>query len=1162
MSFSFDKLNQQPLAFQPKSGERFLQSAGYTRLLRISSVPDPSPTSCSSVWRRVTQLQSSIGTITNYFFAKTRKRGTTEKEEADPVDLQEPTPFSYFALQQLFPGRVPRNPDAIREVITSLGKPLDDRKLLFEDVITMLATASKLPGHGLPRRVNAFQGHFLNLLWDDLSHPPTVDLLPEHRYRSADGSHNNLTGFPLLGAARQPYARSVKPLHRIPPDIAEPEELFDAILRRDHQHDGFKQHPYGISSLLFAFANIIIHDLFWTKHEEPWQNLTSSYISLDPLYGIDLEEQEKVRDNMGENLGRGLLYNDTFASKRLLMMPPASAALLILFSRNHNRVARKVLELNERNQWKREVESLLPEQRRKQDDEIFGTARHVNCAYFTGIILSDYLQTILGTIPVDSDWRFDPRLTIKSLLGSTPKATGNSVSVEFNILYRWHSTISLGQERWLENKMAKGLPSREWDKLDSVSFQRAIDQLKKELSAEDGSEPRHWKLSRLHLQHTSAETHHLPDVYDRDPDTGKFRDAVIAKLLKESTSEFAGAFGARGVPAVLKWVDCQAMHTARDIWRVCTLNEFRQYFNLKPFKTFAEWNSNTEIASAMEELVGHPSNIPLYAGLHGEEAKEPRPGAGLCPGYTISRAILSDAVALVRGDRFYTDCATADAMTDWGLKDCQPDIREGSYGGLMQKLIINNLPNQYCYNDVALLFPFMVPEKIYDILKEISPDKACHYSLRSPNPPKPFGFSSIKIFNERTLVYELSDSEIVQKDRMEKLFGTPHMRSNISTVYDCLFSVVDGNEWNKFESFIREMISKSAIRRSKTTKDLTLDICRNVINPLVSGWLAHMLGLCEIGLHSRQLLLTALSDVYVYLTESQMTYKTQSSAKVVAEEFVRQIRYHIESAIAPSSIGKLVQKGTAMVAVGALNALEDTLKFLSPQNSTSDKNLHRNPFEFYTRLVAQNSRKDNLTSDELAADCFRAVATLAYSLTHGSAHALDYLITPESLPSEEKAQVIYSLKELNRQIREDTSRFEQPQFRDRYTKYGLEATRLNHWVPELQGFIYKVDRNSTVDKGHIGMIDCKCDLSRDQQEYAKLLDSTGHCLKFYKKVICVIVKEVTSLPDVQRAPGRQGELSKIQILDSVSGIPTMHIRYNGQTNCPVGNKQELSLSWK
>ena len=30
------------------------------------------------------------------------------------------------------------------------------------------------------------------------------------------------------------------------------------------------------------------------------------------------------------------------------------------------------------------------------------------------------------------------------------------------------------------------------------------------------------------------------------------------------------------------------------------------------------------------------------------------PGVGIAPTFTISRAILSDAVVLVRGDRFYT----------------------------------------------------------------------------------------------------------------------------------------------------------------------------------------------------------------------------------------------------------------------------------------------------------------------------------------------------------------------------------------------------------------------------------------------------------------------------------------------------------------------------
>lgn len=45
---------------------------------------------------------------------------------------------------------------------------------------------------------------------------------------------------------------------------------------------------------------------------------------------------------------------------------------------------------------------------------------------------------------------------------------------------------------------------------------------------------------------------------------------------------------------------------------------------------------------------------PLKVGLQAEETKPPIPGAGLCPGYTISRAILADAVCLTRGDRFLT----------------------------------------------------------------------------------------------------------------------------------------------------------------------------------------------------------------------------------------------------------------------------------------------------------------------------------------------------------------------------------------------------------------------------------------------------------------------------------------------------------------------------
>lgn len=51
--------------------------------------------------------------------------------------------------------------------------------------------------------------------------------------------------------------------------------------------------------------------------------------------------------------------------------------------------------------------------------------------------------------------------------------------------------------------------------------------------------------------------------------------------------------------------------------------------------------------------------MELYPGITTEAVKEPMiPGVGIAPTYTISRAVLSDAVALVRGDRFYTVCPT------------------------------------------------------------------------------------------------------------------------------------------------------------------------------------------------------------------------------------------------------------------------------------------------------------------------------------------------------------------------------------------------------------------------------------------------------------------------------------------------------------------------
>src|SRR5690606_21563888 len=112
--------------------------------------------------------------------------------------------------------------------------------------------------------------------------------------------------------------------------------------------------------------------------------------------------------------------------------------------------------------------------------------------------------------------------------------------------------------------------------------------------------------------------------------------------------------GGRHVPVSMKLIEVLGIEQARQ-WKCATLNEFREFFGLKAYNEFEEINSDPAIADALRQLYDHPDYVEMYPGIVAEEAKEPMvPGVGIAPTYTISRAILSDAVTLVRGDRFYT----------------------------------------------------------------------------------------------------------------------------------------------------------------------------------------------------------------------------------------------------------------------------------------------------------------------------------------------------------------------------------------------------------------------------------------------------------------------------------------------------------------------------
>jgi hypothetical protein len=150
----------------------------------------------------------------------------------------------------------------------------------------------------------------------------------KYAFRPADGSNYNPL-FPSLGKAGSPYARSVPALRSVPKHVLpDPGLVFDTLLRREE----FVPHPGGISSLFFAFADLVIHSIFNTNHTDWTINDSSSYLDLSILYGSSESQVDQVR----RKDGTGKLWEDVFADSRLLFMPPATCALLVLLSRNHN----------------------------------------------------------------------------------------------------------------------------------------------------------------------------------------------------------------------------------------------------------------------------------------------------------------------------------------------------------------------------------------------------------------------------------------------------------------------------------------------------------------------------------------------------------------------------------------------------------------------------------------------------------------------------------------------------------------------------------------------------------------------------------------------------------------------------------------------------------
>ena len=534
--------------------------------------------------------------------------------------------------------------------------------------------------------------------------------------------------YPELGQAGLPYAKSIqaqRPVNGAKPDAG---DLFDLLMARDGEG---RESETGISSLLLYQATIVIHDVFRTNDDDKNVSDTSSYLDLSPLYGKDADAQKTVR-----TAKNGHLKPDTFAEHRLLNQPPGVSIFLIMYNRFHNYVAKQLLAINENGKFDLPVnfDNLAAGDKtktlEKQDEDLFQTARLITCGLYAQIAVHDYLRTLMMMHSKDTAWTLDPRKEYNGLLdkGTVSRGQGNMVSVEFNLLYRFHSALSKRDAEWSADLFELWMHGAKDDK--GPITRTRIDNGDVPISVMGERIKFVNKMYAAGAQDRAKRDVYFPDGFDRVGDDpkhfvfkrnkdGYFDDSQMVAELVRCMEDPMCSFGARQIPKLFKSVEMLGILQSRK-WEVCSLNEFRQFFGMSRHKTFEDINEDKKVCDALRDLYGDVDSVELYPGYLCEGKENNLDPDVTCPNNQATalwRGIFSDAVTLVRSDRFYTTEWNVDGITGWGMREVSSDPTINK-GGLLYKLCQRAFPGYFHYNSLHLWQPYYTPAKNLILAKE------------------------------------------------------------------------------------------------------------------------------------------------------------------------------------------------------------------------------------------------------------------------------------------------------------------------------------------------------------------------------------------------------------------------------------------------------------
>ncbi|KAL4882931.1 heme peroxidase [Aspergillus karnatakaensis] len=950
------------------------------------------------------------------------------------------------------------------------GELTDDKTMIMERIIQIV---SSLPSNS-KLRVD-LTNTFLDELWGSLPHPPLSYMGPDYAYRSADGSNNNPT-LPWLGAANTAYSRSIAPLTVQPGGLPDAGLVFDTLFARQK----FTPHPNKVSSLFFDWASLIIHDIFQTDYRDHTKNKTSAYLDLAILYGDVKEEQDLVRTHKD-----GKLKPDAFSEPRLQAFPAACCVLLVMLNRFHNYVVEELAAINENGRFTKPSPDLPEDKAEKAwaqyDEDLFQTGRLVTCGLFINITLYDYLRTIVNLNRVNSTWCLDPRAQVEG--DSTPSGLGNQCSVEFNLAYRWHSAISYNDEKWTEQVYEEliGKPGAE------ISTQELLMGLGK-YGASLPKDPSQRTFAGLKRQ-----------------EDGTFKDEELVNILTLAIEDVAGSFGARNVPKVLKAVEVLGIEQGRK-WQVGSLNEFRKFFGLKNYETFEEINSDPDVAETLRSLYGHPDYVELYPGIVSEEAKEPMvPGVGIAPTYTISRAVLSDAVALVRGDRHYTVDYNARNLTNWGYNEVRYDLNINQ-GCVFYKLATRAFPNWFKPDSIYAHYPMTIPSENKVIMKDLG--READYSWDKPQfqPPRAnlTSYANIKLVLDQQKDFPAIWANATRihagkggEEAWKKTAASEELKKSIKEFYE-----------NTTLELLAEKSTNLAGRKQ-------VDIVKDVGNIVPARFASKLFSLPlkskqnTKGVFNDQEIFKALAVIYTAIffdDDPSKSYPLRRAADAVSQQLGSSVESHVKSVSSPGFFSRVID------------------------NFRDDHNALREIGDQLIKALVESG----LSASDIT---WGQILPTAVELVHGQAEmftrVIDYYIT-------EGKQY---LPEINLLAKQDT-----PESDAKLTRYVLEAIRLNggsgafRKAGAIQHFKEgDVDVNvQPGDEIFIGSTQANRDptifpnpdeVRLDRPDESYLNYGVGSQIGLGKDAtltaVTTLVRTVARLDNLRPAPGAQGVLKKV-----------------------------------